>query len=57
VSPLLLSILVGCGANVDVFGTHGLPRRRSGSSIPWHAAVNETIRLALMSGGVPAVLE
>jgi len=46
-----------CGANVDVFGTHGLSCRRSGGRIPRHAAVNETVRRALVSGGVPAVLE
>ena len=31
--------------------------RRSGGRIPRHAAVNEIIRRALVSGGVPAVLE
>ena len=36
---------------VDVFGTHGLSCRRSGGRIPRHAAVNETIRRALVSGG------
>jgi len=40
-----------------VFGTHGLSCRRSGGRIPQHAAVNKTIRRALVSGGVPAVLE
>ena len=46
-----------CGGKVDVYGTHGLSCRYSGGRIPRHAAVNETIRLALVSGGVPAVLE
>jgi len=46
-----------CGANVDVFGTHGLSCRRSGGCIPRHAAVNETVCRALVSGGMPAVLE
>jgi len=46
-----------CGANVDVFGNHGLSCRCSGGRILWHAAVNETVRRALVSGGVPAVLE
>ena len=36
---------------------HGLSCRRIGGHIPWHAAVNETIRCTLASGGVPAVLE
>ena len=40
-----------------VCGTHGLSCRRSGGCIPQHAAVNETICHALVSGGVPAVLE
>ena len=38
-------------------GTHVLSCRHSGGRIPRHAAVNETIRRALVSGGVPAVLE
>ena len=42
---------------VDVFGTHGLSCRRSGGHIPRHAAVNETVHRALVSGGIPAVLE
>ena len=45
-----------CGANVDVFGTHDLSCRRSGSRIPRHAAVNETVCHALVSGGIPAAL-
>jgi len=44
-----------CGANV--VHMHGLSCRRSGGCIPRHAAVNERIRRALVSGGVPAVLE
>ena len=39
------------------FGTHGLSCRRSGGRIPQHAAVNETIRRALVSGSIPVVLE
>ena len=46
-----------CGSKVDVFGIHGLFFRHSGGRIPWNAAANETIRHALVSGGVPAVLE
>ena len=46
-----------CGAVVDVFGSHGLSCKPSGGRIPWHAAVNETVHRALVSGGVPAVLE
>jgi len=46
-----------CGAAVDVFGSHGLSCKRSGGRIPRHTAVNETVHHALVSGGVPAVLE
>ena len=55
--PIVVKHMCLCGSKVDVFGTHGLPCRRSGGRIHWHAAVNETIRRALVSGGVPAVLE
>jgi len=43
------------GSKVDVFGTHDLSCRHSG--VPRHATVNETIRCASMSRGIPAVLE
>ena len=54
VFPSLLNIRV-CGSNVDVFDTHSLSCRCSGGCIPRHAAVNETICCALVSGGVPGV--
>ena len=46
-----------CGAKVDIYGTHGLSCRCSGGCLSRHASVNETIRRALVSDGVPAVLE
>ena len=46
-----------CGATMDASGAHGLSCRRSGGRLPHHASVNEAIRHALVSGGVPAVLE
>ena len=46
-----------CGSIVDRMGQHGLSCRRSGGRIPRHHAANETIRRALVCGGVPAVLE
>jgi len=55
--PIVVEHKCVCRANVDVFGTHGLSCRHSGGCIPWHAAVNESVRRALVSGGVPAVLE
>jgi len=39
----VLNIKCVCGANVDVFGTHGLSCRCSGGCIPQHAAINETV--------------
>ena len=36
---------------------HGLSCRRSGGRISIHQSANETIRRALVSGGIPAVLE
>ena len=38
-------------------GHHGLSCRRSGGRISRHQSANETIRRALVSGGIPAVLE
>jgi len=52
--PIVVEHKCVCGANVDVFGTYGLS---CSGRIPWHTAVNETVRRALVSGGVPAVLE
>jgi len=55
--PTVVEHTCGCGANVDVFGANGLSCRHSGSHIPQHAAVNEIFHRALVSRGVPAVLE
>ena len=46
-----------CGAPVHRNGTHGLSCRKSGGRIPRHQAANETLRRALVSGGVPSILE
>ncbi|KPI99111.1 hypothetical protein RR46_02328 [Papilio xuthus] len=46
-----------CGVDVDPLGHHGLACRRSAGRIPRHAALNDVIRRALASSGVPAVLE
>ena len=54
--PIVVKHTCVCGSKVDVFGTHGLSCRDSGRRIPRHVVVNETIRHALVSGGVPAVL-
>ena len=55
--PIVAEHACICGAVVNVFGSHGLSCKRSGGRIPRHAAVNETVRHALVSEGVPAVLE
>ena len=55
--PIVVEHKCVCGSTFDIFGTHSLACRCSGSRIPRHAAVNETFYRALMSGGVPAVLE
>ena len=46
-----------CGALVTHKDTHGLTCKRSGGRISRHQAANETIRRAMVSGGVPAILE
>jgi len=55
--PIVFEHKSVCGSTVDTFGIHGLACRCSGSCVPQHAAVNETVCCALVSGGVPAVLE
>ena len=55
--PIVVEHTCVCGSKVDVLGTHDLSCRLSGGCIPRHAAVNETISRALVSGGIPAVLE
>ena len=46
-----------CGSIVESTGHHGLSCRRSGGRISRHQSANETICRALVSGGIPAVLE
>lgn len=46
-----------CGAVVDANGHHGLSCSRCAGRIPRHQAVNEIIRRAMISAGVPCVLE
>jgi len=55
--PIVVEHMCVCGASVDVFGTHGLSCRRSSDRIAQHAAVNQTVRHALVSGDASAVLE
>jgi hypothetical protein len=46
-----------CGVQVDELGAHGLSCKMSAGRIPRHAQVNDLIRRALSSAGVPAILE
>jgi len=55
--PIVVEHTCVCGSAVDTFGTYSLACRHSGGHIPQHAAVNETVCRALVSGGVPVVLE
>ena len=41
----------------DSLGLHGLSCYRSAGRIAWYATINHIIRRALVSAGVPAVLE
>ena len=46
-----------CGTLVDRNGIHGLSCRRSNGRFSRHQAANKTIRRALVSGGVPLILD
>ncbi|XP_047995546.1 uncharacterized protein LOC125233536 [Leguminivora glycinivorella] len=46
-----------CGSQVDSLGSHGLSCRRSAGRLSRHASLNDVIRRALASVGVPATLE
>lgn len=46
-----------CGEMVDRFGHHALSCVKSAGRIPRHASLNDIIRRAFVSAGVPSVLE
>ncbi|XP_072937101.1 uncharacterized protein [Epargyreus clarus] len=46
-----------CGADVDVFGHHGLSCQRSAGRLSRHATINDVIRRAFVTVNVPACLE
>lgn len=46
-----------CGDPVDQLGHHGLSCQRSAGRLPRHAALNDVIRRAFASAGIPAILE
>ena len=46
-----------CGHSVDRLGHHGLSCKKSAGRFPRHAALNDVIKRALSSAGVPSILE
>ena len=46
-----------CGKKMDALGLHGLSCKYSAGRHPRHAALNECVRRALQSAGVPSLLE
>jgi len=46
-----------CGSTVDFSGTHGLSCRKSAGRLTRHNAVNNLIRRALLTAGIPSRLE
>ena len=46
-----------CGKLVDAYGRHGLSCLKSAGRIPRHAAINDIIKRALATAGIPATLE
>ena len=46
-----------CGRVMDARGLHGLSCRYSAGRHPRHAALNDVVKRALLSGGLPAMLE
>ena len=46
-----------CGANVDSWGLHALSCQLSAGRLPRHAALNDVVKRALHSAGIPSVLE
>ena len=46
-----------CGATVDTRGLHALSCQLSAGRLPRHAALNDTIKRALHSAGMPSMLE
>ena len=49
--------LCHCGARVDKFGRHGLACKKSAGRHPKHSHINDLVKRALSSAGVPYTLE
>ena len=46
-----------CGANVNTLGLHNLPCRFSAGRLATHAELNDVVKRALQTSGVPCLLE
>lgn len=46
-----------CGKNVDIYGLHGLSCVKSAGRLLRHGLINDIIKRALVSAGIPSVLE
>ena len=46
-----------CGAHVDALGHHALSCKLSAGRLPRHAALNDIIKRALHTAGIPSILE
>ena len=51
------SVAVRCGATVDSRSLHALSCQLSAGRLPRHAALNDTVKRALLSAGMPSILE
>lgn len=56
-APIIIPHTCRCGAAVNRLGQHGLSCSRSAGRIPRHQNINDVIRRALATAGVPAILE
>ena len=45
------------GGHMDEFDTHGLSCRMSAGHLPWHAALNTTVKMSLARAQITSALE
>ena len=56
-APVCEAHLCRCGHRVDALGHHGLSCRYSAGRLPRHANLNDVVKRALASAGIPSWLE
>ena len=56
-APVCETHLCRCGRRVDVLGHHGLSCQYSAGRLPRHANLNDVVKRALASAGIPSWLE